>query len=131
MHLSRPSCQAGEKTLLKFSRWFVHNWVEPWRKFNFTVVFLTRSCIMLGLALFMTFIEYYFARVQHITNFVQVTAIVAVLALAGAVVIGFVSALLSDLLKRRAPLICLPPLSISLPSLPFLSSPSSLAFWLC
>jgi len=130
MHLSRPSCQAGEKTLLKFSRWFVHNWVEPWRKFNFTVVFLTRSCIMLGLALFMTFIEYYFARVQHITNFVQVTAIVAVLALTGAVVSGFVSGLLSDRLKRRAPLICVATLCMSLASLAFVVFPSSLALWL-
>src|SRR5579872_1747058 len=69
--------QETEQVKHRFARWFKRNWVEPWRSYNFTVVFLTRSSIMMGLALFMTFIEYYFARVQHLTNFVQVTAVVA------------------------------------------------------
>jgi MFS family permease len=64
--------EVGESIKPRFTHWFVQNWVDPWHNYNFTLVFLTRSLIMLGLAMFMTFIEYYFARVQHITNFVQV-----------------------------------------------------------
>ncbi|HYX49946.1 MAG TPA: MFS transporter, partial [Ktedonobacteraceae bacterium] len=92
-----------EKVEHRFARWFDTNWIAPWRAHNFTVVFLTRASIMMGLAMFMTFIEYYFARVQHIENFVQVTAVVAVLALGGGVISGIVFGIFSDHLKRRAP----------------------------
>src|SRR5258708_5314532 len=97
---SRPDAP-GQGTLrpgltTRFLQWFEENWMEPWRSYNFTVVFLTRSSIMLGLALFMSFIEYYCARGQHITIFVQVTAVVAVLALGGGVVSGVLFGILSD-----------------------------------
>ena len=74
------SYQTKEKDKHRFAHWFSTNWIAPWRAHNFSVVFLTRASIMMGLAMFMTFIAYYFARVQHIENFVQVTAAVAVLA---------------------------------------------------
>ncbi len=114
----------------RFASWFAHGWNAPWHSYNFIVVFLTRSSIMLGLALFMTYIEYYFARVQHITNFVQVTALVAVLALAGGVVSGIVFGILSDHFKRRAPIVCVATIGMSLASIAFVITPSHLISWL-
>jgi MFS family permease len=122
--------ETGEKITSRFSRWFVHSWVEPWYTYNFTVVFLTRASIMLGLAMFMTFIEYYFARVQHIANFVQTTAAVAVLALCGGVASGFVFGVLSDRLKRRAPVVCIATLCMSLASFAFVVLPNNFINWL-
>jgi MFS family permease len=110
----------------RFKRWFVHNWIEPWRKHNFTVVFLTRASIMLALAMFMTFIEYYFAHVQHITNFVSTTAIVAVFALGGGVVTGLVFGILSDRLKRRAPVVTGAAICMSVTSLAFVILPGNI-----
>jgi len=126
----RPTREPGEKAVRRFSRWFMNTWVRPWLSFNFTLVFLTRTLIMSGLALFMTFIEYYFARVQHIQNFVQATAIVAILALGGGVVSGIVFGVLSDRRRRRAPIVCVSTLCMSLASLAFVLFPSSLATWL-
>ncbi|MGH2497216.1 MAG: MFS transporter [Ktedonobacteraceae bacterium] len=122
--------QGKEHVKHRFARWFTRNWVEPWRSYNFTVVFLTRSSIMMGLALFMTFIEYYFARVQHLSNFIEVTAVVAVLSLGGGVVSGVISGIFSDRLPRRAPLVSAATISMSVTAAAFVIFPSSLSIWL-
>jgi MFS family permease len=130
--LSHTYEQAGKETkrLLGFLRCFVVDCAHPWRCRNFTVVFLARASLMLGLALFMTYIEYYFARVQHAVNFVEVTGIVAMLALGGAVVSGLVSGILSDRLKRRAPFVCAASVCMCLAALTFVVFPGSLATWI-
>jgi MFS family permease len=119
-----------ERTIVGFAWWLVHHWVEPWRKYNFTIVFLTRTAIMLGLAMFMTYVEYYFARVQNVTNFVATTALIAVLALGGGVISGILSGMLSDRMKRRAPVVCVATLFMGATSFVFVVAPGNLGFWL-
>lgn len=132
----RDPATAQESGSQKFEHWFVHSWIDPWRKHNFTIVFLTRASIMLALAMFMTFVEYYFAHVQHVANFVTTTAIVAVFALGGGVVSGLVFGILSDRLKRRAPVVSAATILMSITSLAFVVLPSngitpgSLNLWL-
>jgi MFS family permease len=119
-----------EKTIVGFLWWLVHHRVEPWRKYNFTIVFLTRAAIMLGLAMFMTYVEYYFARVQHVANFVATTALIAVLALGGGVISGVLAGALSDRMKRRAPVVCVATLFMGATSLAFVVARGDLGFWL-
>ncbi len=124
------SHQTNEEDEHRFAHWFDANWIAPWRAHNFAVVFLTRASIMMGLAMFMTFIAYYFARVQHIENFVQVTAVVAILALSGGVISGIVFGIFSDHLKRRAPLVSASTICMSLTAAAFVIFPSSYIYWL-
>ncbi len=119
-----------ERLLLRAATRFARDWLDPWHSYNFTMVFLARASLMLGLSLFMTYIEYYFARVQHASNFVQAAGIIAMLALGGAVLSGVLSGVLADRIRRRVPVVCAATLCMSAASLAFVLFPDTLMYWL-
>jgi len=125
---SKPM-QKKESIRLHFRRWFGSNWIDPWREYNFRLIFFTRFAVMMGLTLFMTFIEYYFANVAHETNFVQATAVVALLALFGAICSAFLLGIYSDRV-RRAPIVCVSTLLMATASFAFVIAPGSFPLWI-
>lgn len=128
---SRTAPLVKHRRHLKAVLWrLVHHWVEPWHSYNFTLVFLTRMAIMLGITMFMTYIEYYFARVQQTPHFVATTAIIAVLALGGGTVSGILSGVLADRMKRRAPVVCVATLFMAAAAFAFVVVPGRLGLWL-
>ena len=75
-------------------------WDEVLTYQPFRVVFAARALVMIGLTLFLTYIEYYLARVNGATTFVGATVAIALLALVGALASSLVFGIASDRIPR-------------------------------
>jgi MFS family permease len=63
-------------------------------------VFAARALVMIGLTLFLTYIEYYLAQVGGATAFVGATVVVALLALGSALLSSLLFGIISDRMSR-------------------------------
>jgi len=109
-------------------QWWTKHWIDPWRDRNFAWIFLTRAFVMMGLTLFLTFIEYYFANVVGITSFVQFTAGIALLTLVGAIVSALALGIVSDHILR-APVVAAATTCMAVAALAFVLFPNALVLW--
>ena len=75
-------------------------WMELLRHQPFRVVFAARALVMIGLTLFLTYIEYYLAATNGATAFVGATVAIALLALFGALVSSLALGIASDRVPR-------------------------------
>ena len=77
-----------------------HPWLDLFRHQPFRVVFGARALVMIGLTLFLTYIEYYLAATNGATAFVGATVAIALLALFGALVSSLALGVASDRIPR-------------------------------
>jgi Na+/melibiose symporter-like transporter len=103
-------------------------WLEALRHRNFRWVFIARACVMLGIYLFMTFVEYYMAEVVKVQAFVQATAMVAILALLGAVAGAVCAGMLSDR-TGRVPIVFASSLLMAVATGIFVADPVQALLW--
>lgn len=75
-------------------------WIELIRHQPFRVVFAARALVMIGLTLFLTYIEYYLASTNGATAFVGATVAIGLLALFGALASSLALGIASDRIPR-------------------------------
>ncbi len=75
-------------------------WTEVFRHQPFRVVFAARALVMIGLTLFLTYIEYYLAATDGTSAFVGATVAIALLALFGALASSLALGIASDRIPR-------------------------------
>lgn len=116
----RPRSGARDRIVRRFA--------EPFGHGNFRWVFATRALVMLGLTLFLTFIEYYFAGVAHVQNFVASTASLALLALVGATAAALLTGIYSDRIGRVR-LVSVSTSLMALAAVVFVIAPERVPLW--
>lgn len=75
-------------------------WTEVFKHQPFRVVLAARALVMIGLTLFMTYIEYYLAATDGTSAFVGATVAIALLALFGALASSLALGIASDRIPR-------------------------------